>query len=40
VIGTIVSLAGAVSLSLSTEMVQSLLPLPPEIIALLQWHWP
>jgi uncharacterized membrane protein len=39
-VGTIVSLAGAVALSLSTEMVQSLLPLPPEIIALLQWHWP
>ena len=38
--GTIVSLAGAVALSLSTEAVQGLVPLPEAVVALLNWHWP
>jgi uncharacterized membrane protein len=40
IVGTVVSLAGAVALSLSTEMVQSIVPLPDALVALLQWHWP
>jgi uncharacterized membrane protein len=38
VAGTIVSLGGAVALSLSTEMVQSIVP--AELLPFLQWHWP
>jgi uncharacterized membrane protein len=38
VAGTIVSLAGAVALSLSTEMMQSIVP--AELLPFLQWHWP
>jgi uncharacterized membrane protein len=37
---TVVSLAGAVALSLSTELVQSVLPLPAGLVAFLHWHWP
>jgi uncharacterized membrane protein len=40
VLGTIVSLSGAFLLSLSVEAVQSVLPLPPGVLAVLQWHWP
>ena len=38
--GTVVSLLGAVALSMSTEVVQSIVPLPDGVIALLNWHWP
>jgi uncharacterized membrane protein len=38
--GTLISLAGAIALSLSVETVQSLLPLPEPLLALLNWHWP
>jgi uncharacterized membrane protein len=37
---TAVSLAGAVALSLSVDALQSIVPLPEHVIALLQWHWP
>jgi uncharacterized membrane protein len=37
---TIVSLAGALALSLSTEAVQAILPVPDFFVALLNWHWP
>jgi uncharacterized membrane protein len=40
VIGTIVSLTGAVVLSLSIESVQSWLPLPEAALSVLRWHWP
>ena len=40
IVGTVVSLLGAVALSLSTEMVQSIVPLPDALVAVLQWHWP
>jgi len=40
IIGTIVSLAGAVALTLSVEAVQGVLPLPEPLMALLNWHWP
>jgi hypothetical protein len=40
VLGTIVSLTGAFLLSLSVEAVQSILALPPGVLAVLQWHWP
>jgi uncharacterized membrane protein len=36
--GTIVSLLGALALSLSTEMVQAIMP--AEFLPFLQWHWP
>jgi uncharacterized membrane protein len=40
VLGTIVSLAGAVVLSLSVDSVQSWLPLPEAVLSVLRWHWP
>jgi drug/metabolite transporter (DMT)-like permease len=40
VAATIVSLSGAILLSMSTEVVQSLVPLPANLAALLNWHWP
>src|SRR5262249_6793940 len=38
--GTIISLAGALALSLSVEAVQGMLALPEPLRALLNWHWP
>jgi uncharacterized membrane protein len=40
VVATIVSLAGALALSVSTETVQSLLPLPGWAVSALNWRWP
>jgi drug/metabolite transporter (DMT)-like permease len=40
IVGTVVSLLGAVVLSLSTDMVASLLPLPDAVVSVLKWHWP
>ena len=40
VVGTVVSLAGAVILSLSTDLLASLLRLPEPVLAILKWHWP
>jgi uncharacterized membrane protein len=37
---TIVSLFGALALSVSTELVQSLLPLPDWLRSALNWQWP
>jgi uncharacterized membrane protein len=34
------SLAGALALSASTEVVQSLLPLPDWLVSVLNWRWP
>jgi uncharacterized membrane protein len=40
VIGTAASLLGAVALSISTEFVLALLPLPDGLAAVLRWEWP
>jgi len=40
IVGTVVSLVGAVVLSLSTDLVASLLPLPDAVVSVLKWHWP
>jgi drug/metabolite transporter (DMT)-like permease len=40
VTATIVSLAGALALSASTEIVQSVVPLPDWAKTFLNWHWP
>ena len=40
IVGTVVSLLGAVILSLTTDVVASLLPLPDAVVAVLKWHWP
>jgi hypothetical protein len=40
VLGTIVSLTGAVVLSLSIDSVQSWLSLPEAALSVLRWHWP
>jgi uncharacterized membrane protein len=37
---TVMSLVGAVALSVSTKVVQSVLPLPAWGVVLLDWHWP
>ncbi|HZP77925.1 MAG TPA: EamA family transporter [Pseudolabrys sp.] len=38
--GTVISLIGAVALSVSTQTVLDLVPLPPWLVALAMWHWP
>ena len=40
VLGTVVSLAGAVVLSLSVDQLQAWLPLSESARAVLRWHWP
>jgi uncharacterized membrane protein len=40
VLGTVVSLTGALVLSLSIDSVQSWLPLPEAALSMLRWHWP
>jgi uncharacterized membrane protein len=40
IVATVVSLAGAVALSLSTDVMQELLPLPPSVVQVLNWRWP
>jgi drug/metabolite transporter (DMT)-like permease len=40
IIATLVALAGAVALSLSTDVVQHMLPLPKDAVTLLNWRWP
>ena len=40
VAATVVSLLGALALSLSTELVQAVLPLPDWAKAVLNWQWP
>ncbi|HZO47488.1 MAG TPA: EamA family transporter [Xanthobacteraceae bacterium] len=40
VLATVVSMTGAVLLSLSTDLVQSVLPLPEGVVPLLNWRWP
>jgi uncharacterized membrane protein len=37
--GTVISLAGAVLLSLSTEVLASLVPLPEPVLSVLKWQW-
>jgi len=39
-LATVVSLAGAVLLTLSVDVVQSFVPLPDGVVTLLNWHWP
>jgi hypothetical protein len=39
-LATVVSMLGAVALSMSTDVVQSMLPLPDSVVALLNWRWP
>ena len=40
VLGTALSVLGAVALSLDVEHVLALVPLPPPIAAFARWHWP
>lgn len=40
VLATVVSLLGAVALTMSADIVQSLLPLPEGVITVLNWRWP
>jgi drug/metabolite transporter (DMT)-like permease len=40
ILATFVSLAGAVLLTLSADIVQSIVPLPESAVALLNWQWP
>ena len=39
-IGTLVSLLGVLALSVSTDLVLSLVPLPDWVVAAARWHWP
>jgi len=38
--GTVISLLGAVAISISTDSVLHLLPLPAAVVSALAWHWP
>ena len=38
--GTVISLLGAVALSVSTGDIANLLPLPTVVFNFLNWHWP
>ncbi|MFN4283551.1 MAG: EamA family transporter [Alphaproteobacteria bacterium] len=40
ILGTIVSLVGTLALSVSTDLVLDLVPLPDFIVAIAQWRWP
>jgi drug/metabolite transporter (DMT)-like permease len=40
IVGTVVSFMGAVVLSLSTETLSAMLPLPEAVMSVLRWHWP
>jgi hypothetical protein len=40
VLATVVSLLGALALTMSTDLVQSLLPLPDSVVTVLNWRWP
>jgi drug/metabolite transporter (DMT)-like permease len=40
IFATVVSLLGAVMLSLSADVVQSVLALPPSVMTVLNWRWP
>jgi drug/metabolite transporter (DMT)-like permease len=40
IVATVVSLAGAIALSLSTDLVQSIVPLPDDVVRMLNWRWP
>jgi uncharacterized membrane protein len=40
IVGTIVSLAGALALSLTTDVISTVLPLPDGVVTMLHWHWP
>jgi hypothetical protein len=40
ILGTLVSLAGALALSLTTDVLSNALPLPPSVVAMLHWRWP
>jgi drug/metabolite transporter (DMT)-like permease len=40
ILGTVVSLAGALALSVSTELFLSLIPLPDFVVAAARWQWP
>jgi uncharacterized membrane protein len=40
ILGTALCLLGAVALSLDTEFLLALVPLPPSVAALARWHWP
>jgi hypothetical protein len=39
-LGTALSLLGAIAISLDTEHVLLLLPLPDAVSAFARWHWP
>ncbi len=39
-LGTVISLIGAVALSVSTEWVLEMVPLPEAIVTLARWQWP
>ena len=40
ILGTVISLLGALTLSLSTDLVTSLVRLPDSVVQVLHWQWP
>jgi hypothetical protein len=39
-LATLVSLAGAIALTVSTELVLAHMPLPEAVVAVARWRWP
>jgi hypothetical protein len=40
ILGTVISLVGALALSMSTDSVLRAISIPTAIVPLLTWHWP
>jgi uncharacterized membrane protein len=40
ILGTLVSLIGAITLSVSADAVLAFVPLPDAVIGILRWQWP
>jgi uncharacterized membrane protein len=40
IVATVVSLLGALALTMSVDLVQQVLPLPESVAAFLNWQWP
>ena len=40
ILGTVISLVGAIALSISTDSIFQTIPLPAALVSFLTWHWP
>jgi len=40
ILGTVISLVGAIVLSISTDSIFEIIPMPAALVSFLAWHWP